>query len=193
MSRPPVMKLDRVDQYKVLINPVRFEMFECMRALAPCTAAELARQMARAPDTLYPHLRKLIRIGVVVEAGRRKRGRHHETLFDLAADDVAFSHLRGETAQRVFAMLGEMFLRVARRSLQAALRQRLVQVTSDDRRNLIITSYFARLDENQFEEVRKLTRQILEILTAARSRSSGELYQCLNMVCPVRRKPRRRD
>ncbi|MFM8697874.1 MAG: winged helix-turn-helix domain-containing protein, partial [Phycisphaerales bacterium] len=51
--------------------PVRFELVEVMRDIAPCSVGELADAVDRPADSIYPHLRQLVRIGVVVEAGSR--------------------------------------------------------------------------------------------------------------------------
>ena len=87
MPRPPVIHVTDPKQWRVLLAPVRFELVEAMRSVAPCGVAELAAELGRPADALYRHVRALERAGYVTAAGFRKVGRHVEQVFDLTADD----------------------------------------------------------------------------------------------------------
>ena len=50
-----------------MMAPVRFELIEAMRSIAPCSIRELALALDRPADTLYPHVRQLLKIGVVLD------------------------------------------------------------------------------------------------------------------------------
>ncbi|MFM8732529.1 MAG: winged helix-turn-helix domain-containing protein, partial [Phycisphaerales bacterium] len=71
MPRRAIHVVSGLDDWAVMMAPVRFELVEVMRDIAPCSVGELADAVDRPADSIYPHLRQLVRIGVVVEAGSR--------------------------------------------------------------------------------------------------------------------------
>lgn len=87
MARKPIHYVTDPAVWKVLIAPVRAEIMETLRMLAPCGIADVARQLDRPADSLYRHFEKLIATGVVVEKGTRPAGRRTERVYDLVADD----------------------------------------------------------------------------------------------------------
>lgn len=188
--RPALAKLDSLAQYRVLLSPTRFEIFESMRFLAPCAVPVVAQSLGRPADALYQHIRKLQKAGIVRAVGTLKTGRHTQTLYDLIADDIDFSHLRGDTAQKVIDLAGRMFLSVGRRTLRDALRANAIEY-EPERRNLTILNNLAWLTREDYARVRSHVLQIVQIMDEARPRRQGELYMVLNLACPVVRRPRR--
>ena len=71
-----------------MMAPVRSEIAQAITLLGTCTVAQIAAVIDRPADTLYPHLAKLCRAGIVIDAGVRKSGRHSERLFAMRAADV---------------------------------------------------------------------------------------------------------
>jgi hypothetical protein len=181
--------LQKPSQFRTLLSPVRFEVFEAMRVIAPCSILELSVYLNRRADSLYQHVKRLQSIGVVVPAEVRKRGRHTEQVYDLAADDVEFGTLRGSEADRVIAQTAKLFLSVARKTLRDALAARALRYEPGER-NVIIINNLAWLTRDDYERVRGLTREIVATLDAARRRRQGELYMCMNLVSPVVRRRR---
>lgn len=77
-------------QWKAISSPARFEMIEFMRAVAPCSLAELGERMDRPADSLYHHIRRLQKAGIVELIEKRKVGRRVESVYDLVANDLKF-------------------------------------------------------------------------------------------------------
>lgn len=189
MPRPQLIHLRTLDQYETLLSPARFEVFECMRFMAPCSIADIARWLDKPSDALYQHVRKLVEIGVVSSAGFRKNGNHNEELFDLTGDDVDFRSLRPPLADQVMKVAGDLFVRYARGTMQDAIRAKAIRYAETER-NLIITNFLAWLTPQEFAKIRSLTKEVIGVINDARQRQSGDLYMCMNMVCPVVRKKR---
>ncbi len=189
MPRPALIHLRTLDQFETLLSPARFEVFECMRFMAPCSIADIARWLDKPSDALYQHVRKLVDIGVAASAGFRKNGNHNEELFDLTGDDVDFASLRPPLADPVIKLVGDLFIRYARGTMQDAIRGKAIRHNPPDR-NLIITNFLAWLSPEEFTKIRSLTKDIIGVINNARERQSGDLYMCMNMVCPVVRKKR---
>jgi hypothetical protein len=87
MARPAVHRITKPAQWAKMMAPVRFELLEAMRAIAPCSAREIALALDRPADALYPHLRALVRVGVVRDMGERPGRTRPERVYDLVADD----------------------------------------------------------------------------------------------------------
>ncbi|MEM7306663.1 MAG: helix-turn-helix domain-containing protein [Planctomycetota bacterium] len=66
---PPTFVVERIDQLAELTSPARLEILDAACAAGPCTAAELGRLLGRAPDSLYYHLRRLVRVELLAEEG----------------------------------------------------------------------------------------------------------------------------
>jgi predicted ArsR family transcriptional regulator len=188
--RPPLAALQTVAQYRTLLSPVRFEVFEAMRFLAPCPIADVARCLGRPADGLYQHVRKLQRAGIVRAVGRAKVGRRTQTIYDLIADDIDFSHLRGQSAKRVISLAGKMFLSVGRRTLRDALRANAVEF-EPEHRNLTILNNLTWLTREDYQALRRQFLDIIALMEASRRRREGDLYMVMNLACPVVRRSRR--
>ena len=70
-------------QLQALKAPVRQEIVDALGSAGPVTVSDLGELLARPADSLYPHLRKLLRVGLVVESGQQREGRHVAALYDL--------------------------------------------------------------------------------------------------------------
>ena len=189
MARPALTHLSTLEQYETLLSPARFEVFECMRFMSPCAISDLAGWLEKPADTLYQHVHQLVDIGVATSAGFRKSGKHTEELFDLTGDDVDFASLQPPMADKVMKLAAELFIRYARSTTQRALGAKAIRY-GDAERNLIITNFLAWLTREEYGEIRALTKQIVGVINNARARQSGELYMCMNLVCPVVRRAR---
>lgn len=59
---------------KALASPARQEIVDALQAAGARTIAELAALLARPADSLYFHVRSLVKVGLVVERGERREG-----------------------------------------------------------------------------------------------------------------------
>jgi len=71
-------------QVRALIAPARQEIVDVLDATGPCPVAQVAALLGRPADALYHHFRRLLKVGLVVETGRRQVGRHAFATYDLA-------------------------------------------------------------------------------------------------------------
>lgn len=118
---PPrgIVPIDRPAQVRALASPLRQEIFDVLEAAGPCSVAELAQRLARAPDSLYFHLRRLARVGLVVELERRQVGRHVFRRFDVAARPMRIDRAKAR-GRDMDALVGGM-LRLAQRDFRRGL------------------------------------------------------------------------
>jgi DNA-binding transcriptional ArsR family regulator len=68
---------------KALASPLRQEIVDIIDGTGPITIAEIAHHLGRAPDSLYFHLRVLLKTGLVVEAERRMVGKSLTAVYDV--------------------------------------------------------------------------------------------------------------
>lgn len=78
-TRRPAVIAD-LAQIRGLSSPVRQEIVDAVTAMGPVSVAELARSLGRAPNALYFHIQKLVRLGLLVRreeatVGLRTRSR----------------------------------------------------------------------------------------------------------------------
>lgn len=168
------------------MSPVRFEIVEAMRGIAPCSVGEIAQALDRPADTLYPHLRQLLRVGVVVESGRRPGRTRPGKTYDLVADDFRPS-FRDEggaaTAKAIDRSVRSMAGIVARASRKAAAAGRFAY--GDDFKNVVAKVENAWLTPEEMRAVHSRLLSLKRYLDARKGRRAGALYLAAFFVVPV--------
>ncbi len=193
MARQPVLRVRSPKQWEVFLAPVRRELVQGLRCLGPCSAAELARMLDRPADTLYRHLEAMKVAGFVVETGERKKGRHHERLFDLTADDFAidFSDMSSPEGRQAVALTADVFLgSVAKMVAESAEANELVLPNPDP--NFVLNYELSWLTPEDFKRARALMYQLKLLMDGARPKRAGRLYASITVLTPVTRKKRTR-
>jgi len=74
-------------QRKALTSPLRLEILEHFLN-GPMAVADLAARMGRRPDSLYYHVRTLVKVGILLPAGTRKSGKRDEALYRVVAPSL---------------------------------------------------------------------------------------------------------
>jgi DNA-binding transcriptional ArsR family regulator len=189
MSRPALHAITTPKTWSLLVAPARIEIVEAMRIAAPCSIAEIAEILDRPADTLYRHVEKLVRAGLVLQSGVRRRGRRFEQLFDLVADDFrfAFRDGSGRAANKAFEECANSFLKSAMRAVRDSARAGQL-VAKDDERNLALIYELGRLTPAGFREVRALVTRIKELMDQGKRSPEGRLYLSVSVLTPVTRK-----
>jgi predicted transcriptional regulator len=186
MPRRPIHVIAGTDDWAVMMAPVRFEIVEAMRGLAPCSVGEIAQALDRPADTLYPHLRQLLRIGVVVEAGQRAGRTRPGKLYDLVADDFRPS-FRGAgaaaKARTIDHSVRSMAGIVTRASRKAAAAGRFTH--DPGFQNVIGKLENAWLTPAEMKHVHGRLLSLKRYLDARKSRRTGSLYLAAFFVVPV--------
>ena len=189
MPRPPIHAISRLEDWAVMMAPVRFELLEVMRDIAPCSVGELADALDRPADSIYPHLRLLAKIGVVVEAGSRASRTRPGKVYDLVADDFrpgfGRTGARAKTAAIDRTMQGLTRI-VSRTSRKAAAAGRFSY--DEDFQNVVAKLEQAWLTPRELSVVRSRLQSLKRYLDARKGRRAGELYLAAFFVMPVVRK-----
>lgn len=173
----------------VLVAPVRLEVVEAMRMVAPCSIAEIAAALDRPADTLYRHIEKLSRAKLVVEHSVRRSGRRFEQIYDLVADDYkpGFKSGGGRAANKAYEDTLQSIFKIATRTTRDSARAGQLIGTGDDR-NIIGKLELAWLTPDEFSEVRELMAKVKSYLDARKARRDGRLYVAAFVAIPVTRK-----
>lgn len=193
MPRPAIHYVTQPKAWATIIAPVRLEIIESMRMIAPCSIAELAAALDRPADALYRHIAKLERTGVVVSAGMRHTGRRSEQVYDLVADDlrVAFKDASQRTANKAYNDTVQSIVKiVSRTSRDASAAGQLAG--SGEERALLGKIEHAWLTHEEFQAVRAMVMGIKEFMDSRKGRRKGRregrLYCAAFFALPVTRK-----
>jgi DNA-binding transcriptional ArsR family regulator len=194
IARPRHILISTPAQWRAVASPARFEMIEFMRALAPCSLAELAEGMDRPADSLYHHIRRLEKAGIARVVDRRKAGRQTEAVYDLTGDDLKldFDASTGKNAKAITQLVAAVS-RLAQRTFTAAVASDAM--LGDPVKRFAIRSDSAWLDDDQLARVRDLLAQIVEIFETNKSSRHGKLYYLHAILSPIvrRRHARKRN
>lgn len=188
MARPALHPITKPSDWAVMMGPVRFELLEAMRVLAPCSVREIALAIDRPADTLYPHLRALLRIGVVTESGSRPGRTRPERIYDLVADDFRPAFRRAGpkvTARAVDRAMQTMAAVVSRASRKAAESGR-IQFGAEGQ-NIVGKLENAWLTPAEFAHVRTRLKSLKRYLDARKARRQGSLYVAAFFLLPATR------
>jgi len=172
-----------------MLSPVRVEIAEFLRCNGEATIGELARMMCRSPEALYRHMDILVKAGLVVQTGYRKKGRHVERVFDLPADDyflVFKDHGTREDNQVVVDTMG-CFSRVLDRTVKRAAAARLFDFDAKPR-NVLIRYEMSWLKREQVVELHSLVARVKEIMDDGRKDRTGTMYRWMAVLCPFAEK-----
>lgn len=193
MPRPAIHHITTPKAWAVYIAPARLELVEAMRLIAPCSIAELAAAIDRPADTLYRHMEKLRRIGVVTEAGVRRAGRRFEQVFDLAGDDFRphFRDTSPRVTNKMFHDATKSITKILGRTVRDAAAAEQI-VFEPKVRNAIAKFEQAWLTPAEFDELRNMFLEIKRFMDARKSRREGRLYLAAFAAVPVHRKRRAR-
>jgi len=98
---------------------MRQELLDVLEAAGPSSISELAERLGRAADSLYFHVRELVRVGLVLEVERRKVGRHVFVVYDLVGRPLRIDRSKARRADLQSVIAG--ILRLATRDYQRGL------------------------------------------------------------------------
>lgn len=189
MPRPDIHILTTPKAWAALVAPVRLEIIEAMRMIAPCSIAQIAESLDRPADTLYRHIEKLKRAGAVVEAGTRRAGRRIEQVYDLVADDfrIGFKDTTDRAANKSYNETLQSIIKIASRTARdSASACQLVGM--GDGRNIVGKIEHAWLTQADFAELREILMRAKQFMDDRKGRRDGRLYLAAFIALPVTRK-----
>ncbi len=87
-SAPATYIVRRADQRAALTSPLRLEILEHFLVAGPAAVDEIAARIGRAPDSLYYHLRMLVKVGLLRPRGSRKSGKRDTKLYAVVSPRI---------------------------------------------------------------------------------------------------------
>lgn len=94
-------------QVTAMVSPRRHDIVDRLVASGPLSIKQLAATIGAEPPALYHHIRKLLAVGLVVEAGSRVVRRKREQLYATPGRRMRLSRALDDPANR------ELFIQVA--------------------------------------------------------------------------------
>jgi DNA-binding transcriptional ArsR family regulator len=80
-SLPNMFLIEDAAQIRALESPMRQELVDALTTLGPSSISDLAAYLGRHADSLYFHMRKLVKVKLVVVNEQRKVGRHEFAIY----------------------------------------------------------------------------------------------------------------
>ena len=181
-TRPYLVK--RRDQITALESAVRQEIIDTIQAAGPLSAPEVSALMGRPADALYYHLKRLVRVGLLVIRATRRTGRRDEAVYDLAGHPLVLDYpVTPAGREHPLSGLVRSMLRTGERDFAAAVGTEQAR-PDGDRRNLWAGRRHAWLSPRDLERVNGLVDQLVAIMTRARKPSHGELCTLTLVLAP---------
>lgn len=181
-TRPYVIR--RRDQIAALESAVRQEIVDTIQAAGPLSASEISGLMGRPADALYYHLKRLVKVGLLLVRATRRSGRRDEVVYDLAGHPLVLDYpVSAEGRDHPLSGLVRSMLRTAEKDFRAAVGTNAAR-PDGDRRNLWAGRRHAWLSSRDLERVNDLVDQLVAIMTRARNPAGGELCTLTLVLAP---------
>jgi hypothetical protein len=78
---PATYWIEDAAQIRALESPMRQELVDALTTLGPSSISDLATHLGRNADSLYFHIRKLVKVKLVVVVEQKKVGRHEFAIY----------------------------------------------------------------------------------------------------------------
>lgn len=179
---PGAYLIRATDQIRALASPARQEVVDALVAAGPASVAELAEHLGRAPDSLYFHLRRLEKVGLVREVGRRKSGRHVAVVYDVPGRPMRIVQTRA-IARPMDDVVGGI-LRLAQRDYRRNLRNPAA-VLEGPARSLWAGRVKGWIDEKDLTRVNEMLEEIQRIVRTGRPKAKASAIGFTFVVAPA--------
>jgi hypothetical protein len=148
-------------QIRALESPMRQEIVDAVAAMGPCSILELADHLGRAADSLYFHVKKLVRVKLLLEVEKRKSGRHTWVIYALPSRQVRMVYRPAvmKSIRKVVAGALRLSLREFHRAVTAK-----TSVFAGPKRNTWAGRMKGWLSDSELQEVGQLFERILGLM-----------------------------
>jgi DNA-binding transcriptional ArsR family regulator len=172
-------------QIEALSSPLRQEIVDALGQHGPTTIHALGELLGRAPDGLYYHVRQLVALGLLREAGAVPSGGREAMRYDLAGRPMRIVHRAGD-AQQIGAVKRSIaaLLRVGGRDARKALDAGIVRVDPSSPEFLGMRAR-TWLDETELARVRGLLQELARIVGEAKNKRRGRSYSLTFLLTPL--------
>lgn len=171
-----------------LVSAARLEVADALAEMGTVSVAELAATLGRPADSLYFHLRALVRAGLARRAGYRLHGGRKEALFETVADELKLDYRQRRKANRkaVSAIVASV-LRLGIRDFRRAFHEagEGTVAVSGPHRELWALRKAGRLSPAQIAGINRSIRRLLGAM--AKPKGEGRLYAITVLLTPVDR------
>jgi DNA-binding transcriptional ArsR family regulator len=175
--------VEELRQFNALASPIRGEIIDVVELLGPLTVAEIASVLGRPADSLYYHVRKLLRVGLLVEREtRRTRGRE-SAVYDVRGRPMPLRYGDGQRGhiQALIKSIAGM-LRLAERDFRAAFGAGLVR-SSGRRRNVVHSRALGWYTDQEIHRMRSRIQDVIaEFRESSRHRDEEKRPYALTTV-----------
>lgn len=181
-----VYTISRPDQLAAVGSPIRQEILDVLSGLSPSSVAAISAALGRPADALYYHLRVLVRVGLVLPAGRGRS----DTLYRTVAPELrlAYDPASPPNAARVQKAVASM-LRLATRDFRRSFVPGVA--VSGLRRELWAARSTGWLSAPDLLRVNALLREITRIFHESRRGPRKRLAALTFVLVPLDARPRR--
>lgn len=179
------------NQIRALRSAVRQEIVDAAQASGPCSVVELASLTGRAADSLYFHLRKLLKVGLLEEVAVRRSGRRDETIYDVPATRFQLEKPNIEPGSGVSEMI-EGAINLATRDLRRVVESGDA-IAQGPGKNIAGGRHKAWLTQQELAKVDEHLKAITEIYSLAQPGPERALTTFAIVLCPAQVNERKRS
>lgn len=172
-------------QLAALASPIRQEIIDGVAAGEAQSVGELARLLGRSPHSLYPHMRALEKVGLVLRQGIRRAGRRDEALYAAPGRPVGIRYDLGSSVfVRNMKPIVASMLRLTQRDFHRRLNDPDATLTLP-RVNFWAARIKARLTMSQLRQVNRLMRKLIRLLGNHPRQTQGDLHALTMVIVPL--------
>lgn len=165
--------IESARQVRGLRAPARQEIVDALQSMGPSTIAELGAELGRAPDSLYYHVKAMLKLGLIVECdaeGLGKRG----LVIDVAHRPMQIRYRPKDGAQvRALQDVVGAMLRLTGRDFSAGLASPEAVVDGPHRTVWAARSQ-ARLSKAKLARLNALLTEAIDLMSVAQSASLSD-------------------
>lgn len=192
MTASRVYRISRFDQIQALAAPARQEIIDALISSGPASATDIAAALGRAADSLYYHIRKLEKVGLVVVVETRRCGRRDEAVYDVPGRPMRIDYDLSDrrVAAAVVDIMGAM-LRITQRDFSEAVAEGTAKI-GGPHRNLWGGRVKGWISKAGLREINRHLRRVSEIVLSPDREAEGGLHSLTFVLTPLEPKLRKR-
>ncbi len=193
MKHDALYFIEEPEQIALLTSSVRQEIIDSVAAVGRCSISDLANELGMPADALYYHVRKLLKGGLLIEAGTRPTKRREEALYRLPARAVRLRYdLKNSERTTEVCKLVAAMTRVAARDFETGTTLDTAR-PSGEQRNLWGARFKAWLTPDELAEVNQLLQRLQTLAEQPRRPDAHHLCTLTWVLTPAASQPVRRE